>query len=343
MIKGFQMLFMSALAALCPLKAQTCTQADTALPAVMQALGQGNVSGAEATVLELPAGQRNCPSAYLALGRIEATRGRIEAAARSFEAYVRARPDDPTGRVDLARTQLLAGRPAEARRNAEAAASRTEDPSMLAAAAQILQSVGAAGEAESALLRAVELRPEERTLFQLGVFYDGRQQHQKAEAAFRRVLHLNPNNAQALDYLGLSLGPQGRMKEAEEAFLQGLAVNRGPSFDAFLPYNYARLLAKLNRPKEALDHLNDAAELAPDTRAILYERAKVLAGLGRGEAARSDAEKALALADPANVVVDSQVYYLLVRICRELGDAAAASRYADRARKSPAARNTAGR
>lgn len=343
MIVRFRILFMVALAASCRLQAQPCTQADAAFPAVMRALGQGSVAGAEAIVRELPAGQRDCPSANLVLGRIEATKGHIEPARKAFEAYVRARPDDPSGRLDLARIQLLAGRSAEAGQNAEAAASRTEDSSLLTAAAQILQSVGAAGEAESVLLRAVELRPDERLLFQLGVFYDGRQQHQKAEAAFRRALGLNPSNAQAFDYLGLSLGPQGRMREAEEAFLQGLAVNRGPSFDSFLPYNYARLLAKLNRPEEALDHLNDATELAPDTRAVLYERAKVLANLGRREAARSDAEKALALADPANVVADSQVYYLLVRVCRELGDAAASSRYADRARKSPAARNTAGR
>ena len=324
--------------------ATVCAEADAAFPKVMQALGSGNIAAAEGLLRQLSAAQRGCPAANLALGRVEAAQGRAQPALRAFTAYLQARPDDSAGRVDLAHAQLLAGLPEEAVKNAAAAAGSADEPPLLIAAGQILQRAGAAGEAEAALRKAVREGPEkERALFQLGAFYDSRQQHKRAEQAFRQVIALNPGNAQAWDYLGLSLMPQGKMEAAEQAYRKGLASNRAPYFDAFLPYNYARLLARLNRLEEALQHLNEAVELAPKTRAVHYERAKARFGLDRFKDARKDAELALALHDPRKVVAESQIYYLLVRICRRIGDGAAVRRYAQLARDAPAPRNLSGR
>ncbi len=330
--------------------AQTiCAEADAAFPKIMQALGKGNAGAAETLLRQLPAAQRGCPAANLALGRMEAARNRVQPALRAFAAYVQARPDDPAGRADLAQAQLLAGLPGEARKNAAAAAQSAVEPALLLAAGEILQRAGAPGEAEAALRKAVRQgagrqgSEQARALFRLGSLYDSRQQHAQAEQAFRQALALNPDNAQAWDYLGLSLEPQGRAEEAEQAYRKGLAVNRAPYFDAFLPYNYGRLLAKLNRLEEALEHLHEAAELAPKTRAVRYERAKVRFRMDRFEEAREDAERALALSAPRNVVAESQIYYLLVRICRRLGDDAAVRRYAQLAKDAPPPRNLSGR
>jgi len=74
-------------------------------------------------------------------------------------------------------------------------------------------------------------------------------------------------------------------------------------FDYFLDFNYGRLLLKLNRLPESKTHLDRAAELVPQSRAVRYERAKLNFRLRQFEAARQDAEAARELADPAGAVL----------------------------------------
>ena len=176
---------------------------------------------------------------------------------------------------------------------------------------QILAMKGQPAEAEQRLSRACELAPDSaEARFQLGVFYDGRQQNAKAAEQFTKVIALTPQDPRAYDYLALRLEPLGRIEEAEQAYRKGLAVNRRPNFDAFLDYNYGRFLLKQNRLTELKRHLDRAVELAPKTRAVYYERARLNLKLRNNERARSDAERALTLQDPGGVILDLQVYYL---------------------------------
>jgi tetratricopeptide (TPR) repeat protein len=163
--------------------------------------------------------------------------------------------------------------------------------------------------------------------FELGVLYDRTQQPAKAAGAFERAVALAPDNPQAWDYLALSLEPLGQFDRAEQAYQKGLAVNRGPLFDSFLDYNYGRFLMKMNRLDEAAAHLDRAVALAPQTRAVYYERAKLHEKRGRWEQARRDAEKAASLADPAGIILDLQVYYQLSRIYSRLGEKELATKY----------------
>ena len=66
--------------------------------------------------------------------------------------------------------------------------------------------------------------------FELGMFYDRRQQSGKAAEQFERVVQLSPENPQAYDYLALSLEPLGQFERAEAAYKKGLEVNQGPLF-----------------------------------------------------------------------------------------------------------------
>jgi len=163
--------------------------------------------------------------------------------------------------------------------------------------------------------------------FELGMLYDRAQQPGKAAPQFERVVALTPNNPQAWDYLALSLEPLGEFERAEQAYKKGLEVNRGPQFDYFLDYNFGRFLMKRNRLEEAAAHLDRAVALAPHTRAVYYERAKLREKLGRYQQARQDAEKALSLPDPAGIILDLQVYYQLARIYSRLGEKDLAAKY----------------
>lgn len=185
-----------------------------------------------------------------------------------------------------------------------------------------------ASEAEELFRRACALAPRQsEPFFQLGIFYDSRQQHNKAAVQFRKALQLTPGDPQAYDYLGLSLEALGEFDRAEAAYRMGLARNRGPRFDPMLHYNYGRFLMKQNRLDESRRHLDQAIELVPNLRAVHYERAKLSEVLGDLKGARSRGERALALADPGGVILDMQVHYLLARVYRALGDAELAAKY----------------
>ena len=54
--------------------------------------------------------------------------------------------------------------------------------------------------------------------------------------------------------------------------------------------------------------------LAPETRAVYYERGKLNVILGDYQQARRDAEQASHLQDPSGFVLDFQVYYLLATV-----------------------------
>ena len=94
-----------------------------------------------------------------------------------------------------------------------------------------------------------------------------------------------------------------------------------------LHYNYGRFLAKHGRLYDAKAHFDEAVKLSPGVRAVHYERAKLAEMLGDLEGARVHAERALELEDRGGVILDMQVYYLLSRIYRELGEKELAAKY----------------
>ncbi len=212
--------------------------------------------------------------------------------------------------------------------SAQAVATEPANVEALILRGKILGMKGEFAKAEALLIKACGLgRENPQAHFELGVLYDHLQRNANAAEQFETAARLNPENPRAYDYLALNLEPLGRFERAEWAYKQALRVNRPPLFDRFLDYNYGRFLMKRNRLQEAAAHLNRAAELAPNTRAIHYERAKLDEKLGRFEDARAASERALELPDPGGVILDLQVYYQLVRIYTRLGEAELAAKY----------------
>ncbi len=213
--------------------------------------------------------------------------------------------------------------------------------------AQVAAGRGEARQAEELFVRACEAAPgQPEPPFQFGIFYDSRQQHGRAAEQFQKVLALTPGDPQAYDYLALSLEALGQFKQAEQAYRLGLARNEGQRFDPMLHYNYGRFLMKRSRLDEAQRHLDQAAVLVPDVRAVHYERAKLAEKRGDLDRARRHGERALELADPQAVILDLQVYYLLSRVYRDLGDEGQAAKYTALSQKATvplSARSRSGR
>jgi tetratricopeptide (TPR) repeat protein len=94
-------------------------------------------------------------------------------------------------------------------------------------------------------------------------------------------------------------------------------------------------LLKRNRLPESKKHLDRALQLAPQTRAVHYEHGKLNLRLQNYQEARIDGEQALSLADPSNVILDLQIYYLLSTVYTRLGEKALAQKYFDLSRTTP--------
>jgi tetratricopeptide (TPR) repeat protein len=111
--------------------------------------------------------------------------------------------------------------------------------------------------------------------------------------------------------------------------------HEGQQFDAFLDYNYGRFLAKRNHLAESKLHLDRAVELVPDDRDTWYDRAKLNLRMGNYAQARSDGERAASLVEQTGGIIDLQVYTLLEKIYRRLGEKELADQYANRTRQMP--------
>ncbi|HQH28345.1 MAG TPA: tetratricopeptide repeat protein, partial [Oligoflexia bacterium] len=123
--------------------------------------------------------------------------------------------------------------------------------------------------------------------FTLGVYLDEAGRKDEALASMRRAIELNPNNANALNYLGYSYAEAGiNLEEALDLINRALALEpqNGYYIDS-LGWAYYQM----GRYEDALRELKRAAELANEDAVILEHYARALLKLNR----RDDAIKAL--------------------------------------------------
>lgn len=309
--------------------AASCEGAEQQLSAANEALDQGDIESAERLFSAVLTAHPGCSEVWLGLGRARVAGGDRQTALKWLSRYVEAVPDSSKGLSYLAEALLGEGDYRRADSLSERALKLDAgNPLALLLRGRILAMKGMPREAEELLEKASRLAPNDpEPYFQLGTLYDANQEHRKAVAQFQKVISMTTKNPRAYDFLALNLEPLGRLEEAEQSYRKGLRVNQGPLFDGFLDYNYGRFLMKQNRLEEALQHLDRAVEIAAGARAVHFERAKLNLKLGRRSEARRDAEKALALPDPGDVILDLQVYYLLATIYTRLGEKELAQKY----------------
>jgi tetratricopeptide (TPR) repeat protein len=114
----------------------------------------------------------------------------------------------------------------------------------------------------------------------------------EAEAAYKTILDVDPNEFDALHMLGIINAQRDSIEEAEKLLRWALAV------DSKVPpclQNYGNILCKLERFAEAIENYNSAIQLAPNHAPLYSDRGHALFALKRVNEALSDYDKALAL------------------------------------------------
>ena len=136
---------------------------------------------------------------------------------------------------------------------------------------------------------------------------------ERAQAAelYRQVLRAEPQNFEALFFLGVLHGEEGRFEEAQH--FTGEAANANPqSADAFFLRSYA--LQQLGRYEDALLCLNRTLTLNPLLKQALLNRVSLLFRLRRYEDAAGDCKRLLTL-DPDYPFVRGNLLFAQLQCC----------------------------
>ena len=136
-----------------------------------------------------------------------------------------------------------------------------------------------------------DLKANTQPLYFRGICYEREKQWSKAEADFKRVLEIEPDNADALNYLGYTWVDRG--ENLTEAFgmirkAVELEPNSGAITDSLGWAHY-----KLGQYKEAKKQLEDAVALSPSSATIIDHLGDVYWKLGRFREAGYQWERAL--------------------------------------------------
>jgi tetratricopeptide (TPR) repeat protein len=125
----------------------------------------------------------------------------------------------------------------------------------------------------------------------LGAVYERQKQFDKAETEFKKVLDVNPKNAQVLNYYGYMLADRGlRLDEAQDLIQR--AVDQEPFNGAYLD-SLGWVYYKQNKLDEAEAMLRKAVEHEPHDPTIREHLGDVYAKQGHADQAATEWEKSL--------------------------------------------------
>ncbi|MBM3840161.1 MAG: tetratricopeptide repeat protein [Verrucomicrobia bacterium] len=128
--------------------------------------------------------------------------------------------------------------------------------------------------------------------YQLGAACERNGGLEQAEKHFQKCLELDPDSADAMNYLGYMWAERGLKLEQARVLIQR-AVELEPNNAAFLD-SLAWVLFKLNQPKEALTYMLRAIEKSDEPDATLYDHlGDIYAALEEPERAREAWQKSL--------------------------------------------------
>jgi tetratricopeptide (TPR) repeat protein len=157
----------------------------------------------------------------------------------------------------------------------------------------IYHNLGRYEEAEAAYRKAIDLDPENAYPWNgLGTVYADLGRHADAEAAYRQAIDLDPDYAAPWNNLGSFYGQQGRYEEAEAAFRK--AIDLDPE-NAYPWNNLGTVYHNLGRYEEAEAAYRQAIDLDPDDADYHNNLGNVYRALGRYEEAEAAFRKVIEL------------------------------------------------
>jgi tetratricopeptide (TPR) repeat protein len=160
---------------------------------------------------------------------------RVKEALSLTEELIEKYPDRPY--ILIARAQALAADDQldEGVKLLRAKSTKTTDPELvLVAASQLFFSREMFGESEDVVLEGLlEYPSSERLRFQLGAIYERQSEFGAAEKEFKKILEVNPDDADVLNYLGYMLVDRGIRLEEATGYIKR-AVELDPYNGAYL-------------------------------------------------------------------------------------------------------------
>jgi len=130
--------------------------------------------------------------------------------------------------------------------------------------------------------------------FEVGAAFERSGDRAQAEIYFEKCLKLQPDFAEALNYLGYMWAERGEKLDRARELIEK-ALNLQPANPAYLD-SMGWVLFKQNQPKEALDYVLKAVELNKEPDATLYDHlGDIYAALNEMDKAREAWRKSLAV------------------------------------------------
>jgi Flp pilus assembly protein TadD len=159
--------------------------------------------------------------------------------------------------------------------------------------ALVLAQRGYANAAEAAFKRVIHQDPESAdAYYDLGTLYMQAKQWDLAEEALRKAVQLKPDDLMGFNNLGIIAVQRGEPRQAEQEFRQALKVD--PT-NILAISNLADLYRSERQLREAQGLLETALRQAPNNPELNYRLAMVFAGMGQNDQAEAYLKKALRL------------------------------------------------
>jgi tetratricopeptide (TPR) repeat protein len=151
---------------------------------------------------------------------------------------------------------------------------------------------------------------------------------QLALPRLEKARKLNPADPRCALYLGLTYESLGRTTDALTLYQEAVRLERSSGqVQTETLLTGSRLLILLGRLEDAERWIRQALELAPNSRDVHFELARLLLTKGNAGQAANEGETALRLS--GGDVTDMQVHYFLIRAWQQSGDPKRARSHAD--------------
>src|SRR6266571_1355938 len=308
-------------------------------------LSTGDTAGSAALYQAILEDEPRSPPAHYGLGRVEAARGRVAAAAEQYLEATRLFEDFGAAQYALAMAYRDLGREEEARQRLALyqkyllGAPPLVDPVLErvrqlkgGAREHLAEGVrlGKAGDAEGAIREHERALAEDPKLAQahanLISLYGRRERWDEVEQHYRAAVALAPGLADVHYDYGVALSQQGRSREAAEAFKRTLEIN---PYHARAHNNLGALLLEEGRFEGAAGELRAAIENDPGFRLARFNLGRVLVAQGR---LREAIEELRRIVTPEDEETPRYLYALAAAYVRA-GDREKGVSYAQEARR----------
>ncbi|HEX7415618.1 MAG TPA: tetratricopeptide repeat protein, partial [Smithellaceae bacterium] len=163
--------------------------------------------------------------------------------------------------------------------------------------------------AENILNEGIKIASQDADLhYALGVIYEKTNRFPESIKEMEMVLRLDPDNAEALNFIGYSYADRGmNLEEAEKMIIKALKIKPD---NGYIIDSLGWVHFKQNKMDSAVKHLKQALELLPDDVNITEHLGDVYVKIGKFKEAQEIYQKALKI-DPKNTAVQQKLEDLI--------------------------------